>query len=236
MGLPDGDRVLASMPVGFMAVSADWTITHLNPAAEPMLLVAAADLVGRNYWDAYPANRWDDSDFGRTFRHAMAERVTATVEAFYPDPLNRWYRVEAVPVDDGIFFYFSDVSERRVAQDRLAMLESIGAELGGTLDIDAAVSRIPQLVVPAWPTAACSPSSMPTAAPGTSAPGTGTRRRGRSSGGTRRSGSPTCRRRLRCCGHCATARRCRSAATRRWRPCPRGRRARSCSASGSATP
>jgi PAS domain-containing protein len=148
MGLPDGDRVLASMPVGFMAVSADWTITHLNPAAEPMLLVAAADLVGRNYWDAYPANRGDDSDFGRTFRHAMAERVTATVEAFYPDPLNRWYRVEAVPVDDGIFFYFSDVSERRVAQDRLAMLESIGAELGGTLDIDAAVARIPQLVVP----------------------------------------------------------------------------------------
>jgi PAS domain-containing protein len=148
MELPDGDRVLASMPVGFMAVSADWTITHLNPAAEPMLLVEAADLVGRNYWDAYPANRGDDSDFGRTFRHAMAEREPATVEAFYPDPLNRWYRVEAVPVDDGIFFFFSDVSERRVAQARLAVLESIGAELGGTLDIDAAVARIPQLVVP----------------------------------------------------------------------------------------
>jgi len=148
MALPDGDRVLASMPVGFMAVSADWTITHLNPAAEPMLLVQAADLVGRNYWDAYPANRGDDSDFGRTFRRAMAERLPSTVEAFYPDPLNRWYRVEAVPVDDGIFFYFSDVSEQRVAQDRLAMLESIGAELGGTLDIDAAVARIPKLVVP----------------------------------------------------------------------------------------
>ena len=148
MTLPDSDRVLASMPIGFMAVDADWTISHLNPAAEPMLLVAAEDLVGRDYWDAYPANREEDSDFGRTFRRAMIERVTCTVEAFYPDPLNRWYQVEAVPVEDGLHFYFTDVTERRVAQDRLAVLESIGAELGGTLDLDSAVARIPRLVVP----------------------------------------------------------------------------------------
>src|SRR3712207_9148593 len=92
MTLPDSDRVLASMPIGFMAVDTEWTISHLNPAAEPMLLLAAEDLVGRNYWDAYPANRGEDSDFGRTFRRAMTERVTCTVEAFYPDPLNRWYQ------------------------------------------------------------------------------------------------------------------------------------------------
>ncbi len=148
MGLPDADRLLASMPVGFMAVDAGWTITHLNPAAEPMLLIAAADLVGRNYWDAYPANRGDDSDFGRTFRHAMAERVTCTVEAFYPDPLNRWYQVEAVPIGDGLHFYFTDVTERRAAQDRLSLLADVGAELAGTLDIRGAAARIPRLVVP----------------------------------------------------------------------------------------
>ena len=27
--------------------------------------------------------------------------VTTTVEGYYPDPLNRWYGVEAVPVEDG---------------------------------------------------------------------------------------------------------------------------------------
>jgi PAS domain S-box-containing protein len=148
MGRPDGDHVLSTMPVGFMAVDADWTITHVNPAAAPMLLVEADDLIGRNYWDVYPANRGDDSDFGRTFRRTMTERVTTTVEAFYPDPLNRWYRVEAVPVEDGVYFYFSDVSARREAQDRLALLARVGAELAGTLDVAAAVARIPELVVP----------------------------------------------------------------------------------------
>ena len=92
---------------------------------------------GRTATSAAPsAARWTD------------RVVTCTVEAFYPDPLNRWYHVEAVPVDDGLHFYFTDVTERRVAQDRLAMLESVGAELGGTLDLDAAVARIPRLVVP----------------------------------------------------------------------------------------
>ncbi|TKJ22870.1 SpoIIE family protein phosphatase [Blastococcus sp. CCUG 61487] len=148
MGRPYGDRVLAGMPVGFMAVDEDWTITHVNPAAERMLFLAAADLVGHNYWAVYPANL--ANDFGRAFRRAMSERVTTTVEAFYPDPLNRWYDVEAVPVDDdGVHFFFSDVTDRREAQDRLEMLDRIGAELGGTLDVDAAVARIPRLVAPA---------------------------------------------------------------------------------------
>ncbi|MGY1754078.1 SpoIIE family protein phosphatase [Blastococcus sp. SYSU D01042] len=149
MERPDGDRVLSSMPIGFMAVDADWTITHVNAAAEKSLLIDASGLVGRNYWDAYPANVSDESAFGRTFRRTMAERALSTVEAFYPDPLNRWYLVEAVPVDDGgIYFYFSDVTERRVAQERLALLARVGAELAGTLDVAAAVARIPEMLVP----------------------------------------------------------------------------------------
>jgi GAF domain-containing protein len=147
MGRPDGDRVLASMPIGFMAISGDWTVTHVNPAAEQMLFIDGAELVGRNYWDAYPANV--DNQFGRAYRATMHEKITTTVEEFYPDPLNRWFLVEALPVDGGIYLYFSDVTERREAQDRLVMLDRIGAELAGTLDIDAAVARIPRLVSPA---------------------------------------------------------------------------------------
>lgn len=146
MGLPDGDRVLASMPVGFMAIGADWTIDHINAAAERMLFIDAAGLVGRNFWDAYPENL--HNEFGRAYRTAMDARITTTVEAFYPEPLGRWYSAEAVPVEGGVHLYFTDITERQTAQDRLAVLESIGAELGGTLDLDAAVARIPRLVAP----------------------------------------------------------------------------------------
>lgn len=146
MGRPDGDRVLTSMPIGFMAISRGWTITHVNPAAERLLLVEATDLVGRDFWEVYPDNL--HNEFGRAYRAAMDDRITTTVEAFYPDPLNRWYRAEAVPTDDGVHLYFSDVSDRRVAQDRLGLLARVGTELAGTLDVAAAVARIPQLVVP----------------------------------------------------------------------------------------
>lgn len=147
MGLPDGEVLLGSMPVGFMSVSADWTITHVNPAAERMLFLDAAELVGRHYWDAYPATR--DSAFGRAYRAAMEGRTRTTVEEFYPEPLDRWYEAAAVPVDDGgIHFYFSDVTERRQAQDRLTLLAGVATELAGTLDIRAAMARIPELVVP----------------------------------------------------------------------------------------
>ncbi|SDF48014.1 PAS fold-containing protein [Blastococcus fimeti] len=147
MQRPDSDHVLATMPVGFMAVSADWVITHVNPAAEQSLMLHASELVGRDYWAAYPANI--DNEFGRTYRATMVDRVIRSIESFYPEPLNRWYDVEAVPVDDGgLYFYFSDVTERRVAQDRLTLLDRVGAELAGTFDVAAAAARVPELVVP----------------------------------------------------------------------------------------
>jgi PAS domain-containing protein len=143
---PDGDHVLSSMPVGFMSVGRTWTITHVNPAAERLLLIDAGELVGQDFWEVYPDNL--HNEFGRAYRAAMDDGLTQTVEAFYPEPLNRWYSAEAVPTADGVHLYFSDVSDRRIAQERLALLARVGSELAGTLDVDAAVARIPQLVVP----------------------------------------------------------------------------------------
>ncbi|MBY3555009.1 SpoIIE family protein phosphatase [Modestobacter lapidis] len=134
------------MPVGFMSVDHDWVITHINPAGERLVQACREDLVGRIYWDIYPETV--DHDFGRTYRKVLESGQPAMVEAFYPHPLNRWYEVEAVPATDGLMFYFTDVTERRVAQDRLAMLARLSAELAGTLDADAGMSRIPRLLVP----------------------------------------------------------------------------------------
>ncbi|MGY1811366.1 SpoIIE family protein phosphatase [Blastococcus sp. SYSU D00820] len=144
---PDSERVLASMPVGFMAIGADWVITHVNPAGERIARAPSADLVGRSYWSVYPDNA--HNEFGHSVRRVMERRTEETFEAFYPAPLFRWFAVQAVPSDSGLFLYFSDVTERRQAQDRLTMLARVGEVLSGALDPAEAARRVPGLVVPA---------------------------------------------------------------------------------------
>jgi len=140
--------VLDAVPIGVMRVDRDWRVPYLNPAGAAVVGYTPAQLVGRDYFEAFPANR--DGAFGPAFREVMRTRQAATVEAWYPAPLDAWFEVQTIPADDGgLAFYFSDVTDRRVAQDRLAVLAGVSAELTGELDVVKATARIPQLLAPA---------------------------------------------------------------------------------------
>jgi PAS domain S-box-containing protein len=141
-----GERVVETMPVGFMSLDADWRITYINPAGEAVVGQTRAQLVGADYWTAFPASA--GNEFGRAYRSAATTGQPVRFEAFYPHPLNRWYEVQALSADGGLLLYFTDVTERRGAQERLAMLARVSAELAGTLDVDTAAPRIPRLIVP----------------------------------------------------------------------------------------
>ncbi|MGY1606181.1 MULTISPECIES: SpoIIE family protein phosphatase [unclassified Geodermatophilus] len=140
------DPVLEAMPLGYIAVDRDWRITYVNGAGEAVVGGTWDQLVGACFWESFPFNV--DSEFGRTYREVLATGRARTVEAFYPEPLDRWFEVRAVPLGNGLALYFSDTTARRTAQDRLALLARVGAELTGTLDLTEAVRRIPRLVVP----------------------------------------------------------------------------------------
>ena len=145
-GQAEDAQTLETMPIGLIELDHDWTIRFVNAAAEEMLGYTRADLLGRSYWDAFPANV--DNDFGRAYRQAVASRQPATGEAFYPQPPNQWYEVQAVPTPQGLWLYFSEVTARRSALERLAVLARVSAELVGTLDAAASVGRLPRLLVP----------------------------------------------------------------------------------------
>ncbi|MEU2349630.1 SpoIIE family protein phosphatase [Modestobacter sp. NPDC049651] len=141
-------EVLDAVPIGIMRVDREWRVTYLNPSGGAVVGYTPAELVGRDYWDAFPANV--DGAFGPAFREIMRTRQGATVEAWYPEPLNAWFEVQTVPEDDGgLAFYFTDVTERRMAQDRLAVLAAVSAEVAGEMDVAKATARIPQLLAPA---------------------------------------------------------------------------------------
>jgi serine phosphatase RsbU (regulator of sigma subunit) len=137
---------LDAVPIGVLKVDADWRVTYLNAAGAAVVGYPPDELIGADYWESFPANI--DGEFGRAYREAVATGRPCTVEAFYPHPLNAWFEVHAVPEDGGLAMYFTEVTERRTAQERLAMLARVSAELAGTLDVDTAATRIPRLIVP----------------------------------------------------------------------------------------
>ena len=140
-------QTLETMPIGLIELDADWRIRFVNAAAERMFGRERDGLLERSYWEAFPAGL--DDEFGRTYRRAVGTGRQQTVEAFYPEPLNQWFEVQAVPTPHGLWLYFSEVTARRSAVERLAVLARVSDELVGTLTAPSSVGHIPRLVVPA---------------------------------------------------------------------------------------
>jgi serine phosphatase RsbU (regulator of sigma subunit)/PAS domain-containing protein len=147
-------RVLEAMPAGFYSLDRDWRITHVNAEAERLLGRKREDLLGKVFWDDWPAAI--NSLFEDSYRTAVRTGLPVSFDAYYPAPLDGWYELRAWPTPDGLSVYFTDVTERRRMQDRaersarrLTVLAQVSAELAGTLDARAATAQLPRLVVPA---------------------------------------------------------------------------------------
>lgn len=109
--------ILETMAVGYLSMDADWAITYINAAAEQVAQAPRAELVGRSFWEAFPATV--DTDFERSFRRAVATRQTVSFDAFYPEPLDVWVEVRAVPEGDGLALYFLDITAHHDAEQAL---------------------------------------------------------------------------------------------------------------------
>ncbi|WP_295686105.1 ATP-binding protein, partial [uncultured Nevskia sp.] len=88
-----------------------WTITYANRAAEKLLAVQRADLLGGHFWTLYPA--LDDKVYAVAVRGAMDER-TAAVFDYYYEPWSRGFEVSVYPTTPGgISIYLRDATERK---------------------------------------------------------------------------------------------------------------------------
>jgi len=107
--------VLEEMPVAFLSMDADWRITHLNARAEQIADATRAQLVGRSFWEAFPGTV--GTVFEDSYRRAVSEQVDVVLDAHYPQPLDVWVEVRAVPQGGGLALYFIDVNDRHRAYD-----------------------------------------------------------------------------------------------------------------------
>ncbi len=111
-------EVLEVMSDGVLAVDKDWKITFVNLRGTE-LLQPAGDLLNRDFWECFAAAIYPESPFVENYRRTMEQRVATTFEAFYPAPLNAWYRVEARPAEEGIVLFFRDITAERLTLESM---------------------------------------------------------------------------------------------------------------------
>ncbi|WP_338073626.1 SpoIIE family protein phosphatase [Kineococcus siccus] len=146
-------RVLEAMPAAFYSLDTEWRLRYVNGEAERLLGASREELLGGVLWDLFPAAL--GSEFETRYRVAVASGQPATFEAYYPPPLDGWFELRVWPDPDGLSVYFLDVSARRASQEaaersarQLHLLAEVGADLSSTLDVETAVARLAQHLVP----------------------------------------------------------------------------------------
>jgi PAS domain S-box-containing protein len=140
-------QVLEAMSAAFYSLDSDWRFTYVNAEAERLLGRPRDELLGGVLWELFPATV--GSEFEVQYRHARSTGRATVFEAYYPAPLDGWYELRAWPSADGLGVYFLDISARRAAQERAALLTKATATLTDTLDLQEAVARLARMVVPA---------------------------------------------------------------------------------------
>jgi len=112
--------VLDGMGEGFGLLAPDFTILEHNREALRLDGRPAEAVIGRSHWEVYPGS--EDSELGRLYKQAMAERVPVSLEHNYAWEEGRalWLEMRAYPTDNGsLAVFWHDVTDRREAQEAL---------------------------------------------------------------------------------------------------------------------
>ncbi len=127
--------ILESITDAFYALDTEWRFTYINSQAELLLNRTREDLLGKIIWEEFPDAV--ETIFQLEYRRAVTEKITVSVEAFYP-PLNGWFEVRAHPSPEGISVFFQNVNARKAAEDERRQLEALReSEQGYRLIVDA---------------------------------------------------------------------------------------------------
>jgi diguanylate cyclase (GGDEF)-like protein/PAS domain S-box-containing protein len=116
-------EALASISDAVYFLDAEDRFTWVNQAAERLLALPAAQLVGRTVWEVFPDLRGTELD--AAYRIARSTRAVQEAEVF-SRPLDRWLRGRVHPGRrDDLVVIFRDVHERRTLDEERAAESSL---------------------------------------------------------------------------------------------------------------
>ncbi|GAB7018460.1 PAS domain S-box protein [Halostagnicola bangensis] len=116
----------------FYSLDENWRFTYANDEAEELIDFYDQGLVGKTAWDEF---EWAaDSRLRTEYEQAMASQEPTSFEFYYPEPLERWFEVNAYPSETGLSVYFQDISERKEIERDLRASEARFRQFAENLD------------------------------------------------------------------------------------------------------
>jgi PAS domain S-box-containing protein len=113
-------RVMARVHDGLVAFDLDGRYTHVNRSAARMLgREHPEDLIGRTIWTEFPGI---GGEFRDVFEETLKTGCPAIVVSHY-EPWDRWFENRLYPSADGLSMYFTDITERRRADEAVRRSE-----------------------------------------------------------------------------------------------------------------
>jgi PAS domain S-box-containing protein len=115
-----GQLILDSIAEGYVLMAADWTVLQVNEEGLRLANRSEGEVLGRHHWEVWPEAL--DTPAGRMYNEVMATRVAGRAEFQHlgPGARGNWFEVRAYPVrGGGIVGFFLDISERKLAEQKL---------------------------------------------------------------------------------------------------------------------
>jgi len=113
--------ILESISDGFVALDKNFFISDINNAAERILQVNKAELLGTDFWKRFPEQVGTATD--SNFRRTITAKESMRFDYLYPNS-HRWFEIACYPsTDDGVSVFFRDITSRRLNSEALRLSE-----------------------------------------------------------------------------------------------------------------
>ncbi|WMN12078.1 PAS domain S-box protein [Marivirga salinae] len=124
-------EILGSISDAFYALDNHWNFTYFNKAAERLLKLEAANVIGKSIWEIFPSSI--NTPLEKIYHQVTKTGTPETFEYYFPGD-GKWYEINAYPSRTGLSSFFKNIDDRRKAAEDLrkayeeknTILESIG--------------------------------------------------------------------------------------------------------------
>ncbi|HEX5636468.1 MAG TPA: PAS domain-containing protein, partial [Gammaproteobacteria bacterium] len=108
------DTVFDRVSDGIVALDTQWRYTYLNTRAAQMLQRRQpGELIGKHIWTEYPEGI--GQPFHQAYLRAMETQQAIVFEQLF-EPWNVWFENRIYPSPEGLTIYFTDITERKLAE------------------------------------------------------------------------------------------------------------------------